>query len=85
MRVAITGSSGLAKVIGDMIAKTAYIGTIHIVGHHRVEDILDSDWVWKENDVFINCAHVEFEQCKHPEQLNQTSQRVTCMQLRKLR
>ena len=64
MRVAITGSSGLAKVIGDMIAKTAYIGTIHVVGHHRVEDILDSDWVWKENDVFINCAHVEFEQCK---------------------
>jgi len=62
MKAVITGSSGLAKIIGDTIASTPYIGTVHLVSHVRVEDILDCDWVWKENDVFINCAHVGFTQ-----------------------
>jgi len=62
MKVVITGSSGLSKTIGDMIVKTPHVGQIHIVSHVRVEDILDCDWVWKENDAFINCAHVGFHQ-----------------------
>tara|TARA_R110002012_G_scaffold114544_2_gene261314 strand:- start:13 stop:621 length:609 start_codon:yes stop_codon:yes gene_type:complete len=62
MKAVITGSSGLAKTIGDVIASTPYIGTVHLVSHVRVEDILDCDWVWEENDVFINCAHVGFTQ-----------------------
>jgi NADP-dependent 3-hydroxy acid dehydrogenase YdfG len=62
MKVTITGSSGLAKVIGDTIASGHLYGTTHLVSHVRVEDILDCNWVWEENDVFINCAHVGFTQ-----------------------
>jgi NADP-dependent 3-hydroxy acid dehydrogenase YdfG len=60
MKAVITGNSKLAKTIGDVIVRTPHAGTVHLVSHVRVEDILDCDWVWKENDVFINCAHVGF-------------------------
>ena len=74
MKVAITGSSGLAKVIGDMIASTPAVGTIHLVSHVRVEDILPgfynkhvstnfNKFDWNEYDTFINCAHQGFSQC----------------------
>ena len=59
MKVVITGSSGLALNIGNTIAATPHIGTIHIVTHVRVEDVID----WSQYDAFINCVHVEFEQC----------------------
>jgi len=64
MKVLITGSSGLAKVIGDMIAATPYVGSIHIINHARIEDLLM--WTppeWNEYDAFINCAHLDFQQC----------------------
>jgi len=63
MRVVVTGSSGLAGNIGNTIASTPYIGEIHIVNHVRVEDIRHGKVNWSEYDAFINCAHVEFEQC----------------------
>lgn len=58
MKVVITGSSGLAKVIGDVIVSTNDARSIHIVSHVRVEQGID----WNSNDAFINCAHVGFEQ-----------------------
>ena len=58
MKAIITGSSGLSKVIGDVIVSTPYIGTIHLVSHVRVEDNIN----WDDHDVFINCAHVGFKQ-----------------------
>lgn len=58
MKAIITGSSGLAKIIGDTIVSTPYIGTVHIVSHVRVDDVIS----WDSNDVFINCAHVGFKQ-----------------------
>ena len=64
MKVLITGSSGLALNIGNTIASTPHVGTIHIVNHSRVEDLLMwESWEWNEYDAFINCAHVDFEQC----------------------
>ena len=58
MKVVITGSSGLARVIGDVIASTPYIGTVHLVSHVRVESAIK----WDDHEVFINCAHVGFSQ-----------------------
>ena len=49
MKVVITGSSGLALNIGNTIAATPHIGTIHIVTHVRVEDVID----WSQYDAFI--------------------------------
>jgi len=74
MKVAITGSSGLAKCIGDVIASTPTAGQINIVGHVRVEDILPGFYNknvstsfeafdWSQYDAFINCAHQGFAQC----------------------
>ena len=59
MKVVITGSSGLALNIGNTIAATPHIGNIHIVAHVRVDRSID----WSQYDAFINCAHVDFEQC----------------------
>ena len=74
MRVAITGSSGLAKCIGDVIASTPTLGTINIVAQVRVEDVLPGfynknvstsfeEFDWSQYDAFINCAHQGFAQC----------------------
>ena len=74
MRVAITGSSGLAKCIGDVIASTPTLGTINIVAHVRVEDVLPGfynknvstsfeEFDWSQYDAFINCAPQGFAQC----------------------
>jgi uncharacterized protein YkvS len=57
MRIAITGSTGLAATIAGALQNP-------LITHVRIEDIIDCAWVWRENDVFINCAHVEFEQTK---------------------
>ena len=58
MKVVITGSTGLAKNIKAVIEATPYIGVRHTVDAVRVEDSID----WNDYDVFINCAHVDFEQ-----------------------
>ena len=58
MKVIITGSTGLAKNIKSVIEATPYLGDSHTVNSVRVEDSID----WNEYDVFINCAHVDFEQ-----------------------
>ena len=57
MRVAITGASGLAAAIAGALQDCS-------INHVRIEDIMDCDWVWEENDVFINCAHLGFDQTK---------------------
>ena len=58
MKVVITGSTGLAKNIKAVIEATPYIGVSHTVDAVRVEDSIE----WNDYDVFINCAHVDFEQ-----------------------
>ena len=58
MKVIITGSTGLAKNLKSVIEATPYIGDLHIVNTVRVEDTIN----WDYYDVFINCAHVDFEQ-----------------------
>jgi len=55
MNILITGSSKLSKYLGDELK---YDG--HRVHHCRFEDDID----WERFDVFINCAHVEWEQSK---------------------
>ena len=62
MNVIITGSTGLAQCIGDVISKTPYVGTIHLVYHARIESILNDEIDWDGYDTFINCAHVDFQQ-----------------------
>ena len=57
MRVAITGASGLAAAIAGALQDCP-------IRHVRIEDIMDCEWVWEENDVFINCAHLGFDQTK---------------------
>lgn len=57
MRVAITGASGLAAAIAGALQD-------YSINHVRIEDIMNCDWVWEENDVFINCAHLGFDQTK---------------------
>ncbi len=54
MKVVITGSSGLAKTIGDVIVRTPHAGEVHLVSHVRAESTIK----WDDHEVFINCAHV---------------------------
>jgi len=54
MKVVITGSSGLARVIGDTIVSTPHAGEVHLVSHVRAESTIK----WDDHEVFINCAHV---------------------------
>ena len=63
MKVLITGSSGLARSLSDKITR-ASLFDINIVNEARIEDLLLwESWEWNEYDAFINCAHVDFEQC----------------------
>ncbi len=67
MKVAITGTSGLAKNIKDTLEGTQYKGEWIEVITPRIEDIInnESDWSgFKEVDVLINFAHKEFDQTK---------------------
>ena len=66
MRVAITGSSGLAKTIIDTLEATPADGKVIQVFSNRIEDIITNGenwWGW-EYDVLINFAHDDFEQTK---------------------
>ena len=66
MRVAITGSSGLAKTIIDTLEATPADGKVIQVFSNRIEDIITNGenwWGW-EYDVLINFAHHDFEQTK---------------------
>ena len=56
MRIGITGSTGLAATIAGALQD-------HDITHVRVEE---AQLVWEElaADIFINCAHVGFEQTK---------------------
>jgi NAD(P)-dependent dehydrogenase (short-subunit alcohol dehydrogenase family) len=63
MKVIITGSSGLARSLSDKITR-ASLFDVNIVNEARIEDLLLwESWEWNEYDAFINCAHVDFEQC----------------------
>lgn len=70
IKVAITGSSGLAKSIADTLEATPHEGQTIKVSDIRVEDIIQNDtrcWIYdKENpnhvDVLINFAHKDFDQ-----------------------
>jgi hypothetical protein len=72
MRIAITGSSGLAKTIKDVFEATPHAGKTFTVKSLRIEDITANDtkcWIFdKENknhiDVLINFAHQDFDQVK---------------------
>ena len=63
MRVAITGSSGLAKTIKDTLEATPFQGEVITVDTIRCEDITSNGkncWVfggYKPADVLINLAH----------------------------
>ena len=63
MRVAITGSSGLAKIIKDTLEETPHIGNTFRVDPIRCEDITMNGrncWVfggYEPADVLINLAH----------------------------
>lgn len=60
MKVAITGSTGLAGNIKAVIEATPYCGFSHTVDSFRTTDHID----YKQYDVFINCANVGFDQVK---------------------
>ena len=67
MKVAITGSSGLAKNIKDTLEATPYRGDTIEVSTPRIEDILMNDtrwWGFEQVDVLINFAHQDFDQTK---------------------
>lgn len=72
MRVAITGSSGLAKNIKDTLEATPYQGETIKVSTPRIDDIImnDTDWFGFDYDnpnhvdVLINFAHRDFDQTK---------------------
>lgn len=67
MKVAITGSSGLAKNIKDTLEATPYQGNTIEVSTPRIEDILMNDtrwWGFEQVDVLINFAHQDFDQTK---------------------
>ena len=67
MKVAITGSSGLAKTIKDTLEATPFKGDTIEVHTPRMEDITMNGmswWGWGNVDVLINFAHDEFEQTK---------------------
>lgn len=72
MKVAITGSSGLAKNIKDTLESTPYKGETINVSTPRISDILMNDVRWfgfdydnpNHVDVLINFAHNDFDQTK---------------------
>ena len=67
MKVAITGTSGLAKEIANMLKGTRHNGDWIEVLTPRIDDILSHNTDWKpfeEIDVFINFAHRDFDQTK---------------------
>ena len=71
MKVAITGTSGLAKNIKDTLEASPYQGDTIEVCTPRIDDILMNDpWFGfdYENpnhvDVLINFAHRDFDQTK---------------------
>lgn len=63
MRIAITGSSGLAKIIKDTLEATPHIGNTFEVTPIRCEDITmngENCWIYNGHrpcDVLINLAH----------------------------
>ena len=67
MRVAITGSTGLAKTIIDTLEATPYNGKQIDVMSERMENITVNGstwWGWEQYDVLINFAYDDFEQTK---------------------
>ena len=67
MKVAITGSSGLAKTIIDTLESTPYEGKQIEVDSERIENITVNGsnwWGWNMYDVLINFAYDDFEQTK---------------------
>jgi hypothetical protein len=72
MKVAITGSSGLAEIITNTLQASPYRGDVIKVNSIRIEDIIMNDtqcWIYdKDNennvDVLINHAHNDFDQTK---------------------
>ena len=67
MRVAITGSTGLAKTIIDTLEATPYNGKQIDVMSERMENITvngNTWWGWEQYDVLINFAYDDFEQTK---------------------
>lgn len=72
MRIAITGSSGLAKNIKDTLEATPYQGDTIKVTTPRIDDITmnDTDWFGFDYDnpnhvdVLINFAHRDFDQTR---------------------
>lgn len=72
MKVAITGSSGLAKIIKDTLEATPYKGDTIKVSTPRIDDIIMNDIRWwgfdydnpNHVDVLINFAHRDFDQTK---------------------
>ena len=60
MKIAITGSSGLAAKISNVLNKTNFEtgGKLFSIESVRIEDNLDPEMY----DVFINLAHVDFVQ-----------------------
>ena len=72
MKVAITGSSGLAKNIKDTLEASPHQGDTIKVSTPRIEDITMNDinfWGFDYDnpnhvDVLINFAHKDFEQTK---------------------
>ena len=67
MKIAITGSSGLAKTIKDTLEATPFQGNENIVFTPRIEDITMNGmswWGWGNVDVLINFAHDDFEQTR---------------------
>ena len=58
MKVAITGSTGLAGNIKTVIEATPYLGDKHKVDSFRTSSHID----FKQYDVFINCANIGFDQ-----------------------
>jgi len=72
MKVAITGSSGLAEIIKNTLQASPYQGDVIEVNSIRIEDIIMNDtqcWIYdKDNennvDVLINHAHNDFDQTK---------------------
>jgi len=72
MKVAITGSSGLAKNIKDTLEASPYQGDTIKVSTPRIEDITMNDVRWwgfdydnsNHVDVLINFAHKDFDQTR---------------------